>query len=208
MRVFARCLTVALAAALGASCATTAVVRQNVSEVIAGKSITTRDYPQAVRQDREKIQQQLTQLQAAFVKEVATLRAQAQKRWGAGAQVADKTVYVKYSQGYNTRVITDFDHGILTVESRDPRDPRDSLRTAIVSALLTSSDPAAVDLFSDRDVVVEASRRPYLYGLIHDNTGRSVGTRGEAQTYAAWLSPTAPDRARCRPTRAAGSPGS
>jgi membrane-bound lytic murein transglycosylase C len=176
-----------VAVTMGASCATTQVVKQNVTRVINGQPMDNSGYRQAVASDTRDIQAQLVQLRAKFAQEVATLRANAQKRWGQGARVADRTVYVKYSQGYNTRVITDFDHGILTVESRDTKDPKASLHTAIIAALLTGSDPAAVDLFSDKDVVVDPSRRPYLYGLIHDNQGRSITTRKEADDYATFL---------------------
>jgi membrane-bound lytic murein transglycosylase C len=183
----ARLIGLVVAVALGASCATTQVVKQNVTRVINGQPMDNSGYRQAVASDTRDIQAQLVQLRAKFAQEVATLRANAQKRWGQGARVADRTVYVKYSQGYNSRVITDFDHGILTVESRDTKDPKASLHTAIIAALLTGSDPASVDLFSDKDVVVDTSRRPYLYGLIHDNQGRSITTRKEADDYATFL---------------------
>jgi membrane-bound lytic murein transglycosylase C len=174
-------------AALGASCATTHVVKDNVTRVINGQPMDNSGYRQAVASDTRDIEAQLVQLRAKFAQEVSTLRAKAQKRWGQNARVADRTVYVKYTQGYNTRVITDFDHGILTVESRDTKDPKASLHSAIIAALLTGSDPAAVDLFTDKEVVVDTSRRPYLYGLIHDNQGRSITTRKEADDYATFL---------------------
>jgi membrane-bound lytic murein transglycosylase C len=176
-----------VAAALGASCATTTVVKQNVTRVINGQPMDNSGYRQAVATDTHDIQAQLVQLRAKFAQEVTTLRANAQKRWGQGARVADRTVYVKYTQGYNSRVITDFDHGILTVESRDAKDPKASLHTAIIAALLTGSDPASVDLFTDKEVVVDPTRRPYLYGLIHDNQGRSISTHKQADDYATFL---------------------
>jgi membrane-bound lytic murein transglycosylase C len=176
-----------IAAVLGASCATTQVVKDNVTRVIKGEPLDNSGYQRALAADTRDIQAELTQLRAKFTQEVATLRANAQRRWGKGAQVADRTVYVKYSQGYTSRVITDFDHGILSVETRDTRDPKGSLRSAIVAALLTGSDPASVDLFSDKDVTLDPSRRPYLYGLIHDNTGHSIATRRQAEAYAAYL---------------------
>jgi membrane-bound lytic murein transglycosylase C len=94
---------------------------------------------------------------------------------------------VKYTQGYKSRVVTDFNHGILTVETLDQTDPRGSLKATIVSALLTSNDPGAVDLFSDKDVSIEANRRPYLYGLVHDNQNRSIATRAQAEKFAQFL---------------------
>jgi membrane-bound lytic murein transglycosylase C len=115
----------------------------------------------------------------------ATLRSNVQKRWGQGdTRTADRTTYVKYTQGYKSRVVTDFNQGMLTVETLDQADARGSLKTAIVAALLTSNDPGAVDLFSDKEVSIEVDRRPYLYGLVHDEQGRSVGTRAQAEKFA------------------------
>lgn len=182
----ARLITLAVLA-LTASCATSKVVKQNVKNVINGQPMDNSGYKQAVASDSKVIQGELTQLRTKFTQEVTTLRANAQKRWGKGAQVADRTVYVKYTQGYNSRVITDFDHGMLTVETRDTKDPKASLHAAIIAALLTGSDPSSVDLFSDKEVALDPAHRPYLYGLIRDNQGKSIGTRAEADAYATYL---------------------
>jgi membrane-bound lytic murein transglycosylase C len=195
----ARTIGLVVAIALGTSCATTQVVKQNVVQVVKGQPVDTSGYRKAAISDSHDLQTELTQMRAKFAQAVTTLRANAQKRWGQGAQVADKTVYVKYSQGYNTRVITDFDHGILSVETRDTKDPQNSLRLAIIAALLTTSDPASVDLFSDKDVVLDQTHRPYLYGLIHDNQGKSIGGRKEAEDYAKFL---LANRAKSRPVPA------
>jgi membrane-bound lytic murein transglycosylase C len=69
----------------------------------------------------------------------------------------------------------------------DDKNPDASLRSAIVAALLTSNDPAAVDLFSDKEVTVEANRRPYLYGLVVDNQGKPIRTREQAEHFADYL---------------------
>ncbi|HTV80554.1 MAG TPA: murein transglycosylase domain-containing protein [Steroidobacteraceae bacterium] len=182
-----RLAATAILVSLAAACATTQIVKQDVVHVVHGQPMDNSQLGSAIGNDTHDLGVQLSRLRARFAQEVATLRANAQKRWGKGAQVADKKVYVKYSQGYNSRVITDFDHGIVSVESRDPKDPKGSLHTAIVAALLTGSDPATVDLFSDKDVTVDTAHRPYLYSLIHDNHGRSVTTRPEAEAYATWL---------------------
>jgi membrane-bound lytic murein transglycosylase C len=173
--------------ALAASCATTHVVKQDVTSVIKGQPMDNSQLKKAVVSDTTDIQKQLGELRQKFAEEVTTLRTKAQKHWGQHAQVADRTVYVKYSQNYTSRVITDFDHGIFTVETRETKDPKGSLRTALIAALLTSNDPASVDLFSDKEVVVDPSHRPYLYGLIHDNQGNSITTHKQAEDYAQYL---------------------
>jgi membrane-bound lytic murein transglycosylase C len=199
MQSRARLVALLIGVALGAGCATTQVVKQNVKQVINGQDIDTSPYRAALDKDSETLKHQLEQLQKRFAQEVTTLRANAQKRWGQGARVADKTVYVKYSQGYNSRVITDFDQGTLTVETRVTNDPQGSLRQAIIAALLTGSDPASVDLFTDKEVVLDPAHRPYLYGLIHDNQGNSVGTRKQAEDFAKYLMA---NRAKTRPIAA------
>jgi membrane-bound lytic murein transglycosylase C len=185
--------------ALASSCATTHIVKNDVTRVIAGKPMDNSQLGRAVAADTHTLEQQLQELRVKFAQEVTTLRAKAQKRWGKGARVADRTVYVKYTQGYNSRVITDFDRGVLTVETRDTKDPQKSLRSAIIAALLTGSDPASVDLFSDKEVALDPAHRPYLYGLIHDNQGNSITTRKQAEDYASYLMA---NRAKSRPVAA------
>lgn len=180
-----------LAAALAlciASCATSKIVGQNVQRVVNGQSVDTTGLNDAVAADAKVAAANLEVLRRKFAEALAALEANVQKRWGQkDTKVAQRTVYVKYTQGYKSRVVTDFDHGTLTVETVDDKDPKGSLQSAIVAALLTSNDPAAVDLFSDKDVTLEPSRNPYLYGLIHDNTGKSVRTRGQAEQFAGYL---------------------
>jgi membrane-bound lytic murein transglycosylase C len=172
-------------ATLGASCATTQSVVQNVRSMANGGSMDGTGLKQAVASDTKTIGGQLEELRKKALQAFAQLRANVQQHWGQGdAKVASQTVYVKYTQGYKTRVVTDFDHGIVTVETLD-NDA--SLQGAIVAALLTPNDPGALDLFSDKDVTLEAKRTPYLYGLVHDNHGRSIRTRPQAEQFAAYL---------------------
>lgn len=174
-----------LCALLLASCATTRTTVENVESVAKGGSIDRTAMRQAFVADRKVIGSDLQQVRERLLRAYAALRANVSKHWGArDAKVASRTVYVKYTQGYKTRVVTDFDHGVVTIETLESTD---SLRHAIVAALLTPDDPGALDLFSDGDVKLEPGREPYLYGLVHDNRGRPVRTRSEAERYAAYL---------------------
>jgi membrane-bound lytic murein transglycosylase C len=173
------------AVSASSSCATSKVVGQNIQRVANGQSMDTTGLDQALSSDTKTLQSNLDQLRHRFAEALAQLRANVAKRWGQGdARVANRTVYVKYTQGYKSRVITDFDHGSITIETVDQQDPAGSLNKAIVAALLTSNDPATVDLFSDKDVTLEPARQPYLYGLVHDAQGKSIRTRVQAQQYA------------------------
>lgn len=109
-------------------------------------------------------------------------------RWGRkDARLPSRTHYVKYTQNYQSRAIVDFDAGEITVETVDEKDPRASLRNAIVTTLLTPDDPRAVDLFSDRPIALTSAKAPYLLGLVHDHQGRAVGTPAQAEAFAAHL---------------------
>jgi membrane-bound lytic murein transglycosylase C len=188
LRRLSRCIVVLWVLSLGASCATTHSVGQNIQRVANGQSIDRTGLNQAMASDTKTIETNLEQLRRKFAAAVAALRANVQKRWGQrDTKVASRTVYVKYTQGYASRVVTDFDHGFITIETVDEKDPQGSLKTAVVAALLTSNDPATVDLFTDKDVVLEPARQPYLYGLVHDNHGHSIRTRAQAEQYADFL---------------------
>jgi membrane-bound lytic murein transglycosylase C len=185
---------------ISAGCATSKIVGQNVQRVVKGQPLDQTGLSAAVASDTRDLETNLQVLRKKFAEAVAQLRSNVQKRWGQNdAKVAERTTYVKYTQGYKARVVTDFDHGSLTVETLDETDPRGSLKTAIVSALLTSNDPASVDLFTDKDVAVDASRKPYLYGLVHDNLGKPIRTRQQAEKFAEYL---VAEKMRTRPVDA------
>jgi membrane-bound lytic murein transglycosylase C len=173
----AKCIVLIAAASLSASCETSKVLQNNIKQ----GSLNRGDIGKALLTDTERMKAQMA---AAF----ATLRSNVQKRWGQGdSKTADTTTYVKYTQGYKSRVVTDFKQGMLTVETLEQTDPQGSLKTAIVAALLTSNDPGAVDLFSDKEVSIEANQRPYLYGLVHDEHGKSIATHAQAEKFAQYL---------------------
>jgi membrane-bound lytic murein transglycosylase C len=176
------------AAALSSSCATSKIVGADIQSVAKGQQMDNSGLTKALASDTKDLETNLQVLRRKVAEAYSQLRANVQKRWGKGdTQVADRTVYVKYTQGYQSRVVTDFDHGLLTVETVDDKNPRESLRNAIVAALLTSNDPGSVDLFTDKDVTLDANRKPYLYGLVHDNTGKSIRTREQADQFAQYL---------------------
>jgi membrane-bound lytic murein transglycosylase C len=189
-RRLASCVAALILAALCASCATTKSVGANIQRAYNGQPMDHQELKQALASDTKDMEANLVVLRKKAEAAYAVLKTNVQKRWGQNdTKVATRTVYVKYTQGYKSRVITDFDHGTLTVETVDETDPQGSLKATITAALLTTSDPATVDLFTDKDVTLEANRRPYLYGLVHDNHGKSILTREQAAQYANYLVP-------------------
>lgn len=117
---------------------------------------------------------------------VNLLRGEAGREWGKDeVAVPSQKRYVKYTQNYKSRALVGFDRGRVEVETLDKEQPMRSLHTAIVTTLLTPEDPRAVDLYSDKSI--RLSGRPYLYGLIHDQHGRAVGTPEQAEAFAKYL---------------------
>lgn len=94
---------------------------------------------------------------------------------------------MKYTQNYRSRAIVDFDAGKILIETLDERDPRTSLKNAVVTTLLTPNDPRSVDLFSDKEVTLTGDKDPYLLGLVMDQAGKPIRTPTEADQFAASL---------------------
>src|SRR5579862_7769895 len=198
LRRLATCVAAIVVAALSTSCATTKSVGANIQRAYNGQPVDHQELKQALASDTHDMETNLAVLRRKFAEAYAALKANVQKRWGQGdSKVASRTVYVKYTQGYKSRVITDFDHGTLTVETVDQDDPQGSLKAAISAALLTPSDPATVDVFTDKEVALEPNRKPYLYGLVRDNHGKSILSREQAEQFASFL---VPQKIQKRPT--------
>ena len=177
-----------LASSLGVSCATGTHVGKNAERAIRGQPLDTSGFDRAVKSDAKNLEQTVQKLRREFERIVTRLKGDIQKKWGQKeVKVADRTVYVKYTQNYRNRAVVDFDHGNVTVETLDDKDPQGSLRNAIVTTLLTTNDPQAVDLFSDKDVTLATGRQPYLQSLVQDQEGNSVRTREQAERFAEYL---------------------
>jgi membrane-bound lytic murein transglycosylase C len=187
-RRLAMCSAVLATVSLSASCATTKSVGANIKRAYNGQSLDKQEFSQAVSSDTKDMEARLSVLRRKMEAAYAQLKTNVRNHWGqSDTKVASRTVFVKYTQGYKSRVISDFDHGTLTVETVDENDAQNSLKAAIAAALLTPSDPATVDVFTDKDVTLEPDRKPYLYGLVHDNHGKSILTREQAVQYASYL---------------------
>jgi len=123
--------------------------------------------------------------QRDFLRIMDILSGKAGKQWGKkDARLPDRTHYVKYTQGYLSRAIVDFDLGEITVETLDAKNPQRSLRNAIVTTLLTPDDPRAVDLFSDQSIRLSSEQKPYLLGLVMDDKGNAIATPKQAERFA------------------------
>ena len=116
---------------------------------------------------------------------VMLLTGKVKKTWGKKeVKLPSRVQYIKYTQNYMSRAVVDFDAGLVTVETLDDKDPRTSLKNAIVTTLLTPNDPRAVDLFSDSAVTLTSEKEPYLLGLVVDQNKKPVGSPADAEGFA------------------------
>ena len=119
---------------------------------------------------------------------LAALGVNVGKTWGTKeVQLPERKKYVKYTQNYKSRAIVNFDSGEILVETLDDQDPQRSLKNAVTTTILTPEDPRAVDLFSDKEIVLTDDKPPYLFGLVLDQQNKPMRTPEEAEPFAAYL---------------------
>ncbi|MEO7343532.1 MAG: murein transglycosylase domain-containing protein [Methylotenera sp.] len=137
--------------------------------------------PQALVSDLRSIKRDYENL-------VSLLGGNVQKKWGKNeVKLPSQTSYIKYTQNYKSRTIVDFDSGTITVETVDDTDAQASLKSAIITTLLTPDDPQAVDLFTDKPITLTSEKPPYLLKLVQDHQGKPVATPAQAGQFAQHL---------------------
>lgn len=163
---------------------------QTVIDIIEGKDpsqIAKRRLDEYAK-DPERLLQDLRAAQRDFNALYDALGGKVGEKWGKKeVKLPQQKKYVKYTQNYKSRAIVDFDSGDILVETLDEQDPQRSLKNAIVTTLLTPQDPRAVDLFSDKEVVLTGDQEPYLLGLVLDQRGKPIRTAAEAELFATYL---------------------
>jgi membrane-bound lytic murein transglycosylase C len=134
--------------------------------------------PEAVIRDAQMLKRDYDKL-------VEALGGKVEQKWGKKeVKLPSRTKYVKYTQNYMSRAEVDFDAGAILVETVDEKDPRASLRSAIVTTLLTPDDPRSVDLFTDQSISLSSDRKPYLAGLVVGADGHAIVTPEAAEAFA------------------------
>lgn len=108
-----------------------------------------------------------------------------EKEWGKEAKISSPKEYAKYTQNYKSMAYVNFDTGEILVQTIDTTNTLKSLKNAIISTLLTSDDPRAVDLYSDAKV--KLSTNPYLYKTVMDHTGNYIKSQTRASNFADFL---------------------
>ncbi|HLZ35322.1 MAG TPA: murein transglycosylase domain-containing protein, partial [Nitrospira sp.] len=157
---------------------------QTVIDLIEGKdpSQIAKRRLNEYAQDPERLLKDLRAAQRDFKALYDLLGGKVGEKWGKKeVQLPQQKKYVKYTQNYRSRAIVDFDTGDIVVETVDDQDPRRSLKNALVTTLLTPQDPRAVDLFSDKEILLTGDQEPYLFGLVLDQHDRPIRTPDEAE---------------------------
>ena len=151
---------------------------QVLKESLKGRSQQYKSNPQLLIND-------IRQAQRDYQKLMSLLGGKVSKTWGKKeVKLPSRVQYIKYTQNYMSRAVVDFDAGEITVETVDEKDPNTSLKNAIVTTLLTPSDPRAVDLFTDSAITLTSEKDPYLLGLVLDQNKKPIASPVEAEGFA------------------------
>ena len=163
---------------------------QTVIDLAGGKDpaqIAKKRIDQYAR-DPEALIRDLREAKKDFETILAALGVNVGKTWGKEeVKLPEQKKYVKYTQNYKSRAIVDFDSGEILVETLDDQDPQRSLKNAVITTILTPQDPRAVDLFSDKEIVLTGDKEPCLFGLVLDQQRKPMRTPSEAEPFAAYL---------------------
>ncbi len=106
--------------------------------------------------------------------------------WGKdNVKIPKKKEYVKYMQNYKSRALIDFDKGLVTIETIDEKNSKDSLKQAIITTLLLPDDPRAADLFGTKKI--KLGKKPYLLGEVKDDQNKNIRYMWRANRFATIL---------------------
>lgn len=170
---------------------------RTVLDIATGKDpkLIVKERVHAYQRDPEAVIRDLRTIQRDFNTLMTALTGRVRQTWGEKeVQVPEQKKYVKYTQNYMSRTIVNFDSGLIVVETLDDKAPKESLKNAIVTTLLTPDDPRSVDLFSDKAVTLTSDRPPYLSGLVLDQQGQPIRTPAQADAFATSILETAKTR--------------
>ncbi len=161
---------------------------RTVLDIATGKDpkLILKERVDAYQRDPEAVIRDLRTIQRDFNTLMTALTGRVRQTWGEKeVKVPEQKKYVKYTQNYMSRTIVDFDNGTIIVETLDDKAPKESLKNAIITTILTPDDPRSVDLFSDKPVTLTSDKPPYLLGLVVDQQGQPIRTPAQADAFAA-----------------------
>ena len=148
---------------------------------MAERRVTSYKYnPKIILSDLRRVRTEYNRLMGNVQKESGA-------KWGSkeARTLPGRTRYVKYTENYKNRVVVDYDAGTILIEHLEEDKVADKLRNAAVVALLTPDDPGAVDLFSDKEIVLNG--KPFLQELVVDQNDAVLKSRADVERYADYL---------------------
>ncbi|SFB81113.1 Soluble lytic murein transglycosylase [Marinospirillum celere] len=145
-------------------------------------------YPN-LAQDLQNYQEVIERLETEvrqYREQLGRLREQVQRHWGEEATLAATAhQFVKYTDAYQSRGAMDFEEGTIVVETVDQSNPRQHLKEAIVTTLLTPYDADNPELYTDKQI--DYSGPALLAGQVRDHEGVPVRWEWRANRYADYL---------------------
>lgn len=144
-------------------------------ELIEDKARVYADSPYQMVKDLETLAKKFNDLEAIIL-----------VLWGEkfGSLPGSKK-YVKYTNNYQSKAEVDFSKGLVSVETIARKAPLEQLKQAIVITLLTDSNPAHSDIFSDKSP--EISGKPYLFEQVLDQDKKPIAYQWRANRFADYL---------------------
>lgn len=109
--------------------------------------------------------------------------------WGEDKpQIPNNKKLVKYTNNYKARAIVDFEKGTILIETlADSSQAKtiENLQRAIVTTLLSTSDPQKTDIFSSD--APQLSGKPYLYQQVVDRDNKPIQYQWRANRFSKHL---------------------
>lgn len=149
----------------------------------------------SIKKQVEKTHYSIKQQVGSVSKLLAVLESVVSRKWGKGnTQQPTRKKYVKYSNNYQARAIIDFESSTVRVETIATKNTDVLLTKAIVTTLLTSSDPHKTDIFTSKSPILEGE--PFLYQQVLDEDGLPIKYQWRANRFARYLVETKTQKKR------------
>ncbi|MFT2110930.1 murein transglycosylase domain-containing protein [Marinomonas sp. 2405UD68-3] len=150
---------------------------KNIDDIEDIKSIA-----EQVKSSRNVIKDEIKAVKALYEE----LNQKVNDIWGdKNSELPEKKKYVKYINDYQARAIVDFDRGLVRVETLTTDSPVETLKHAVTTTLLTTSDPSKTDIFSSATPNTDGV--PFLYPQVMDHDGKLVRYPWRARRYSEYL---------------------
>jgi len=134
----------------------------------------------------DQIVDQLEQEAKAYREQITELQKQVKQQWRGAPMISSSAhQFVKYTDGYQSRGAMDFDNGKIVVETVDQANPKQHLKEAIITTLLTPYDAENPEIYSDKKI--NYTGPALLAGQVIDHEGQPVKWEWRAERYAEYL---------------------